>query len=732
VSIRNDSPTLPVTGRFDFNRSLAQHLRRHKATSLLPLDYATELEVKQGAFEQYWEQHRLPGKPERIVPSPLPRHYRTTSKRRIEVHQGQVTAELDHIDLEALPEQAHLTLLEPDSHRQIYTLLLSYLEKPAYREFAKHVNFLIIRGTYAEHSVIFNVDQFDAEVVRKGKLLAEHLQNSPIPILSAFMFLDPSRSDYYFESRRPDAPLHFKKLFGPETLNIEVEGHRFHYEPTGFSQINLAIVPELVRVVRELLPADPGGVLLDLYCGYGLFGLNLAGAYQGVIGVDAAPGAIHAAEANRDHLLPGSQVALLAEPIDGRHLRRLLPEAPQIKEYVILDPPRQGTEKGVIEILAARRPAAVVHIFCGIEQLPREVPLWLHAGYRIERIVPLDLFPGTANLETCVLLVPAPPAPPQPAEVPHTRTGHAADAHERPYKKRRDEGGAERPFRKRSDEGGAERPFRKRSDEGGAERPYKKREEGGADRPYRKREEGAPERPRRGKPGEGPDERRGRFPGRSPERPYKKREEGGAERPFRKRSDEGGAERPYKKREEGAPGRPYKRHGEGGTSDRPFRKRSDEGGAERPYKNREEGAPGRPYKKREEGAPGRPRRGKPGEGSGEHKRRFPGRLPERPYRKREEGAPDRPYKKRSDEGGADRPYKKREEGAPDRPGRPAYPPRRRSDDDSGKPERRNRPAPPSRARPADRKGKPAGGYGKGRKGKPMDSKRTPGKKGPSR
>ena len=139
MPLRTETPDLPVSGRFDFNRSLAQHLRRHKATSLLPLDYATELAVKQGAFEQYWEQHRLPGKPEAIVPSPLPRHYRTTSKRRIEVRQGQVSAELDHIDLEALPEQAHLVLLEPEAHRQIYALLLSYLEKPAYREFARHV-----------------------------------------------------------------------------------------------------------------------------------------------------------------------------------------------------------------------------------------------------------------------------------------------------------------------------------------------------------------------------------------------------------------------------------------------------------------------------------------------------------------------------------------------------------------------------------------------------------------
>ena len=481
MPIRFDTSSAPAPGRFDFNRTLAQHLRRKKAASLLTLDYPEELEVKQGALEQFWTQHRLPGKPEAIIASPLPRHYRTTSKRRIEVHQGRVTAELDNIELEALPEQSHLALLEPEAHRQIYALLLSYLEKPAYREFAKHVNFLIIRGSYDEQSVIFNVDQFDAEVVRKGKLLAAHLQESPLSILSAYMFLDPSRSDYYLESRRPDEHVIFKKLFGPESLSIEIEGRRFHYEPTGFSQINLAMVPELVRVVRQLLPGDSEGRLLDLYCGFGLFGISLAGGFAGVIGIDAAPGAIRAAEGNRSHIMPEASLAFITAAIDGRALRRLLPEPSAVKEYALLDPPRSGTGHGVIETLAGRKPAAVVHIFCGIEQIPREAPEWLHAGYRLDRIVPLDLFPGTANLETCLLFTPRPPAP-APVEASEvkrqTHFVHKGRV-ERSYKKRRegeaDSGQQRRPYRGKPDDGGKPaRPFRGKPDDGGKPaRPFK-------------------------------------------------------------------------------------------------------------------------------------------------------------------------------------------------------------------------------------------------------------------
>jgi len=74
---------------------------------------------------------------------------------------------------------------------------------------------------------------------------------------------------------------------------------------------------------------------------------------------------------------------------------------------VLLDPPRQGTEPGVVEAIAARGPERVVHICCGIDEIPREVAAWSTAGYRLQRAVPLDLFAGTLGLETLLLLTPA-------------------------------------------------------------------------------------------------------------------------------------------------------------------------------------------------------------------------------------------------------------------------------------------------------------------------------------
>jgi tRNA/tmRNA/rRNA uracil-C5-methylase (TrmA/RlmC/RlmD family) len=74
---------------------------------------------------------------------------------------------------------------------------------------------------------------------------------------------------------------------------------------------------------------------------------------------------------------------------------------------MLLDPPRSGTAPGVLEVLAGRLPRRVVHVFCNMEILPEELQRWKKAGYRPERAIPLDMFPGTPELEMMVLLVPA-------------------------------------------------------------------------------------------------------------------------------------------------------------------------------------------------------------------------------------------------------------------------------------------------------------------------------------
>jgi tRNA/tmRNA/rRNA uracil-C5-methylase (TrmA/RlmC/RlmD family) len=62
----------------------------------------------------------------------------------------------------------------------------------------------------------------------------------------------------------------------------------------------------------------------------------------------------------------------------------------------------------VIAAIGERQPGKVLHIFCGVDQIPESLGEWRTQGYRVERIVPLDMFPGTANLEVLVRLAVTP------------------------------------------------------------------------------------------------------------------------------------------------------------------------------------------------------------------------------------------------------------------------------------------------------------------------------------
>jgi tRNA/tmRNA/rRNA uracil-C5-methylase (TrmA/RlmC/RlmD family) len=95
----------------------------------------------------------------------------------------------------------------------------------------------------------------------------------------------------------------------------------------------------------------------------------------------------------------------LSKRITADALKRSLPP-PSENEVVILDPPRQGTEQGIIQQIALRKPVRVLHIFCGVDEIPKELKAWNQSGYRAERVLPLDMFAGTPNLETMVLLEP--------------------------------------------------------------------------------------------------------------------------------------------------------------------------------------------------------------------------------------------------------------------------------------------------------------------------------------
>ena len=359
--------------------------------TLAPLDYKDELRIKDDAFQEFWEANRLPRTPQAVIESPLPRHYRTTSKRRVAMQPGD------------LRFNEYESILEPEEHNKIYDFLFEKLITPAYKPLAYALNWIIIRGTYKYRVVTFNIKMIDASIVRKLKLISDALKESPLHVTAAHAYVDTTESDYYLESKRPTDGLDFKQLYGPRDLTLDLGHFRLKYPVTGFSQINESQIHNLIKAASRLLSLGKDDHFLDLYCGYGLFSFALGEAAKSVLGVEWEGLSIESAKASAKFLKKNYR--FVAGKIDEMFVQTRLPRpVPGEPEKILLDPPRKGCDPGVIHALAMRKPIRVCHIFCGTDEIPASLKEWERYGYRVREVQPLDLFPGTPHLETIVSL----------------------------------------------------------------------------------------------------------------------------------------------------------------------------------------------------------------------------------------------------------------------------------------------------------------------------------------
>jgi 23S rRNA (uracil1939-C5)-methyltransferase len=184
-------------------------------------------------------------------------------------------------------------------------------------------------------------------------------------------------------------------------------GTAFLISPTAFFQTNVRAAGVLLDTVLTAIPASPPRRVLDLYSGSGLFGLPLAARGHTVTMVEENPQAMKdAAENIRTNRLVASRIRLICERAEdaltpSRHRGPAIGDI----DVAVVDPPRDGCPPAVTEALFTRlRPPRVFYVSCNPDALARELPAILEAGYRVERILPVDMFPHTEHVEVIVEL----------------------------------------------------------------------------------------------------------------------------------------------------------------------------------------------------------------------------------------------------------------------------------------------------------------------------------------
>jgi len=189
-------------------------------------------------------------------------------------------------------------------------------------------------------------------------------------------------------------------LHGKPTITERLGEFEFRLPAASFMQVNTAGGVALIGLVRELAGNVRDKRVLDLFGGVGVFGLRLARAgARWVVVCDADRAAIDAGrQSARDAGL--KQTRLVHETVQAY----LQSQQGKPADLVVANPPRSGFGRGVARGILRLDPRRVIVVSCDPPTLARDLKPFLASGYRLERVVPVDLFPQTHHVETVVLL----------------------------------------------------------------------------------------------------------------------------------------------------------------------------------------------------------------------------------------------------------------------------------------------------------------------------------------
>ena len=204
-------------------------------------------------------------------------------------------------------------------------------------------------------------------------------------------------------TRRGNAILgdRYRTLWGRDYLTDTLCGLELRLSVPSFYQVNHDQAQRLYEKALEYAGLTGRELAVDLYCGAGTITQVLARRARHVIGGEIVPEAIRDAEDSARRNGVGNVEFLCG---DASRLAAELRQRGLRPDVICVDPPRKGLAPDVVEAAASMEPERIVYVSCDPATLARDVARFAPLGYRPVRACAVDLFPGTANVETVCLL----------------------------------------------------------------------------------------------------------------------------------------------------------------------------------------------------------------------------------------------------------------------------------------------------------------------------------------
>ena len=190
-------------------------------------------------------------------------------------------------------------------------------------------------------------------------------------------------------------------LAGDGAIEERIGALRFRVSPEAFFQTNTEMADRLYAITAEFAGLTGSERVFDLFCGIGTIGLSLAGQAREIWGVEIVEDAVADAIANAE--LNGIENAHFFAG-DIRTAARPLVERAGQPDVVVVDPPRAGLSQKIVRRIAEMEPSRIVYVSCNPTTLAPNARQLVDAGWSLERVQPVDMFPQTPHIECVAVL----------------------------------------------------------------------------------------------------------------------------------------------------------------------------------------------------------------------------------------------------------------------------------------------------------------------------------------
>ena len=193
-----------------------------------------------------------------------------------------------------------------------------------------------------------------------------------------------------------------KILFGKKNISDKIFDLKFKISARSFFQVNTLQAEVLYQTAKNFAELFGNEIIIDAYCGTGTMSIFFAKNCKKVFGIEIEKSAVEDAKKNAlDNKISN------AEFIAGDAVE-IIPElyAKNIfADIVIVDPPRAGCDKKVLETFAAMNPKKIIYVSCNPATLARDLKILFELGYSTKKIQPVDMFPFTSHIEAVAQII---------------------------------------------------------------------------------------------------------------------------------------------------------------------------------------------------------------------------------------------------------------------------------------------------------------------------------------